>query len=283
MKKRMKLAVLIICCLLTLTGCCFHKQWQEATCEVPRTCVECGKTEGEALGHSWVAATCETAKTCEVCQVTDGDPLGHQWMAATTEAPKACSVCSLTEGERIITDSRFTTASTKSLQGLWAADLTLSGQELRLDDYRIDSVQLRLLVDFRNDGTMDVFAQLPDEDAFLKELISSAVNAVYAEFSGFDISAEDIDPLFEAAYGMDVRSYLESTLGALSFNEILSAAYPGLNLGSVYYVEEGKLFTGPDWSEPMVEQPYSCIGDALILQHICAELARDVTFSRVTE
>ncbi|MBR2570550.1 MAG: hypothetical protein IKE30_00240 [Clostridia bacterium] len=51
--------------------------WREATCTEPKTCTECGETEGEALGHQWgegkviQEATCRTAGvksyTCVRC------------------------------------------------------------------------------------------------------------------------------------------------------------------------------------------------------------------------
>ena len=51
--------------------------WREASCTEPKTCTECGATEGEALGHQWdegrviKTATCqetgETFRTCKTC------------------------------------------------------------------------------------------------------------------------------------------------------------------------------------------------------------------------
>lgn len=99
MKKRLIYVCEIILVLGMLSGCCLKHDWQEATCETPRTCKLCGETEGEPLGHQWVEATCETAKTCSVCGKTEGEPLGHQWVEATCEHPRTCSVCGATEGE----------------------------------------------------------------------------------------------------------------------------------------------------------------------------------------
>ena len=77
---------------------CTHS-WKEATCEAPKTCERCGKTEGEALGHNWKEATCETAKTCERCGETEGEALGHSWKEATCEEPKTCKRCGKVEGK----------------------------------------------------------------------------------------------------------------------------------------------------------------------------------------
>lgn len=43
------LFMLLVCFLLT-TCTCAHK-WKEATCTETKTCVYCGMTEGEPLGH----------------------------------------------------------------------------------------------------------------------------------------------------------------------------------------------------------------------------------------
>ena len=77
---------------------CTHN-WKEATCEAPKTCERCGKTEGEALGHSWKEATCETPKTCERCGKTEGEALGHSWKEATCETAKTCKRCGKVEGK----------------------------------------------------------------------------------------------------------------------------------------------------------------------------------------
>ena len=75
--------------------------WQDATCTEPKTCIKCGKTEGEALGHTWADATCTESKTCSICGATEGEALGHIWIDATCTVPKACSNCGATEGEAL--------------------------------------------------------------------------------------------------------------------------------------------------------------------------------------
>ncbi len=77
---------------------CPHTQWNDATCTEAKTCVACGATDGEALGHDWNDATCTAPKTCETCGATEGAPLGHDWANATCTAPKTCETCGATEG-----------------------------------------------------------------------------------------------------------------------------------------------------------------------------------------
>lgn len=73
-------------------------EWEDATCEKPKTCKLCGITEGEKSGHKWVEATCQTPKTCEICKATEGSTAGHEWTDATCTEPKTCSICGETEG-----------------------------------------------------------------------------------------------------------------------------------------------------------------------------------------
>lgn len=63
--------------IFVLSACeCKHK-WNNSSCESPKTCLECGATDGEALGHDWISATCTVAKTCSRCQATQGQAKGH--------------------------------------------------------------------------------------------------------------------------------------------------------------------------------------------------------------
>lgn len=99
-KKFLALALAIVMIAPILSSCqvlCEHK-WADATCERPKTCILCEKTEGTILPHSWEEATCETPKTCSVCSLTEGVAQGHVWVKATCETPKTCSVCHETVG-----------------------------------------------------------------------------------------------------------------------------------------------------------------------------------------
>ena len=108
--------------------------WDAATCTTPKTCKECGTTEGSKLGHSYTnacdttcnrsgcgatrsithdyaAATCTVAKKCKVCGTTSGSKLGHSY---TNACDKTCnrSGCGAT---RSITHSYKTTTTKATL------------------------------------------------------------------------------------------------------------------------------------------------------------------------
>jgi hypothetical protein len=99
MKKQITRIVLMLLCVLLLSGCACSHEWTEADCLTPKTCSKCQETEGEALGHQWADATCSAAKTCAVCNLTEGDPLPHTLTEATFQDAPTCTVCGTVEGE----------------------------------------------------------------------------------------------------------------------------------------------------------------------------------------
>ena len=76
MKKKIISLLLIAAMALTLCACGHEHIWTPATCTEPKTCVYCGMTEGEPLGHDWKAATVNYPKTCVRCGKTEGEAYG---------------------------------------------------------------------------------------------------------------------------------------------------------------------------------------------------------------
>lgn len=82
---------------------CPHSDWNHVTCTEPASCVLCGETKGDALGHDWVDATCVNPKTCSRCGETEGEAKGHvpgEWkqekpnyVDATITTSQKCSKC----------------------------------------------------------------------------------------------------------------------------------------------------------------------------------------------
>lgn len=118
--KRILAIVLVLILSLSLVACGHEHSWKEADCDNPKTCSECGETEGEALGHKWIEATCAAPKTCSVCGATDGEALSHTWTPATCTTPMTCSVCGVTSGtalEHTWKDATCSEAKTCSVCG----------------------------------------------------------------------------------------------------------------------------------------------------------------------
>lgn len=76
MKKIIPLLIIVVL-MLSLSGCGCKHEWAEATCNEPKTCTLCGKTQGEPLGHQFSEATCISPKVCEICGETEGEAWGH--------------------------------------------------------------------------------------------------------------------------------------------------------------------------------------------------------------
>ncbi len=135
-KKKIIMPILVIAIIMIagmgITGIlfgtrvlCIH-DWKEADCRNPQVCIICGKTKGEALGHTyseltctedsacircgvvkekaaghkWTEATCTEDAVCTVCGEVGEKATGHAWKEASCLAPKTCSVCGKTEGKK---------------------------------------------------------------------------------------------------------------------------------------------------------------------------------------
>lgn len=306
MKKTHLLTVLVLVFALVLSACgCKHETWNDADCVNPKTCAECGETEGAALGHTWQAATCETPKTCEICKTTEGEALGHTWTEATcdaartcetckttegealghvwqdatTELPKTCATCAATEGERIVTDSRFTTASTAALQGKWLCEVPFSGEDMGLEGFEAD-LKMQVILELGNDGTGTMGFGISDEDAFMKAMTDYMVDALYAELEASGLSKEDADEAMISAYGMDVETYATVSLAGAGFSDIFGM----MDMNFVYYVEGDELFLGISWDSELSPTKYVLEGDVLTLAEDIADTgAENTVFTRVTE
>ena len=266
MKKLIALMLVLAMCL-TFAACGCKHEWYAATCDAPKTCSLCGETEGEANGHSIVAATCEEAEHCENCDYVNGEALGHTWVDATTEAPKTCQTCGATEGERIITDPRFTTAATKDLYGTWELEMELTGDMMGIPDFPAGAT-IRLQLIFSNAGDID---------------ISAGVGSVYAEFEAQGMDRETANAAFAEVYDMSIEEYVDEELAAIDLNEMFTAMFGAINMGGVYYVEDGVLYAGDDWEDDMEGESFTLDGDSLILESITEEFGTQKAFIRVTE
>lgn len=306
--KKLFCLMLVLLLALTLAACgCKHETWNDADCVTPKTCAECGETEGAPLGHSWLAATCETPKTCEVCGVTDGEALGHTWVdatcaapktctacgltegetlehtwvEATTEAPKTCTSCGLTEGERIVTDERFTTAATKDLYGTWVCRLDVEGTMMDLEDFD-GTLPVNLILKLTNDGHLYMNIEVADQDAFYQAMKDYMMNLMYTELADAGMSKDEADAAMKDTYGMTTEEYVDHALSQMDFNSLFGT----FNFNMVYYVDSDQLYTGTSWNADMTTNGIVLDGDSLTIVNMGAEMGYndgDLIFTRVTE
>lgn len=299
--------ILVLAFALVLSGCCSHEVWNDADCVTPKTCAECGETEGEPLGHVWYAATCETPKTCETCGategealghswadatceapktctacgVTEGEALGHSWVDATTEAPKTCETCGATEGERIITDVRFTTAASSCVFGKWNVQVAVPGESAGegFSAY-MELIDCTMTLDFGNDGTLTMTILPADEAAFMAAMGEYTIDVMYQQFAQAGLSAQTANEAMKQTYGMTVEEYVDAALEEVNLTDLFSS----LSVNMVYYVADGQLYSGFSWNGELEGAAFSIEGDTMILEE---DLDDDgdgsATLTRVTE
>ena len=156
------LVVAVIFCLPSIfpQWFCSHEAWADATCTEPRTCKNCGKTDGQPLGHDWADATCTESKTCARCGATDGNPLGHEpgkwttkadYVKATTKEVQKCSRCGEiidTRNESKMTsfvgDGFFTISPSDLIKRMNEEFSDLPGYKTMSADSDLDSSGMRL-------------------------------------------------------------------------------------------------------------------------------------------
>ena len=66
----------------------------EIGCNDSATCYTCGETV-EAVGHDWIPANCQSPKTCKNCGLSEGIPADHILSEATCMEPAVCTICGL--------------------------------------------------------------------------------------------------------------------------------------------------------------------------------------------
>lgn len=306
MKKRLLMIALVLVCVLVLSACgCKHETWKDADCVNPKTCADCGETEGAPLGHTWQAATCEKAKTCEACgetegaalghswvdadcenaktcstcSLTEGEALGHDWQEATTEAPKTCAACALTEGERIVTDPRFTTAATKDIQGTWVCAVPMTGEMLGYEGME-GEFACQIILELHNDATMELRYAIENEAAFKEAMEVYLVDTMYAELKAAGLNKTQADEAMLQEYGMDVKQYVSVVMATLD----VGAIFESMTLSGLYYVEDGKFYLGISWEMEMEPTNFTLEGDTLtLMDDVAGDGSEQTVFKRVTE
>lgn len=262
MKKYLPVIALCLCFVLLLVGCGCNHEWAAANCESPKTCELCSETQGEAKGHSWVEATCTTPKTCSVCHTVEGETPGHAWEEATTETPKTCTVCKTTEGSKIESDPRFTTESTKIIQGKWVCDVVLTGDMLGMPGY-FESLPATLSMDFGNAGDLICNIELHDNLAFLDEMKRMLKESTYAELEAQGISNADADTAMKQVYGMNMEDYLNSVMDSIDLDDL----FAGFTADMVYYVGQNGIYCADSWLREEFEcSAYTLENDILIME-----------------
>lgn len=91
--KKIVIAAVALVVILIIFGNSHEHDWKDATCYSPKTCADCGETEGDVRGHMWLDATCEKAKHCFYCGKTEGIATGHMWLGGSDTTAAKCLSC----------------------------------------------------------------------------------------------------------------------------------------------------------------------------------------------
>jgi len=170
--KRMCLLLSAVLAAALLGGCGCKHEWQDGTCQAPKTCVLCGKTEGKIRGHKYGNTACDAPEGCIVCGTLEGIELTHQWR-------EDCKICIRCGHDERPAEDRFPDVLAKSLEEKWSFEAELkakvSGEEgkeyvlTRADWETVFDSEYSLLAPFKEEKF---------EDEALKELALSYIKSV---------------------------------------------------------------------------------------------------------
>ena len=84
-----------------------------------------------------------------------------------------------------------------------------------------------------------------DKAAYTQLLTDYYIQALYAEFENqHGMNKAQADQAMKDTYGMDVAGYAKVMAAAIDFDAMLAASAQK----GVYYVADGKLYSGADWN-----------------------------------
>ena len=139
------IAALLVGCSSEVSQPACEHVWMEATCAAPKTCSECGTTDGDTLEHTLGEADCDTPKTCSVCNGTVGDALGHEWQTDEKTGIVICvrEGCDKVKDSEIPQDKNLILALSK----IPVATPDMTTDELR--DIVVETMKLQLTFGYR--------------------------------------------------------------------------------------------------------------------------------------
>ena len=243
MTRKLSVLILILALAMVFTGCCKHEQWTEATCTTPKTCIECGEIEGEALGHIW--------------------------QPRTTEVPETCSRCSDTRGERIITDARFTTAATIDYYGTWKGHSSINTASIfeGLDA----TLPVEVTITLTNDSHMKMEVVGNDIDAFIKSAEEFFHKKLEAEAAG--LTQFTFAEYMAIVYEMTPDDYVKQQMGKLD----LTALSQGHTIDGVYYIDGDQIYFGLGWDADLTPFTFQHKGGTMLIHGDISGMGQQLT------
>ncbi|MDO4748536.1 MAG: hypothetical protein Q4A12_05100 [Eubacteriales bacterium] len=173
--KRIIAVLLVMTTVFLLAACSCEHSWKDATCTDPKTCTQCGISEGKALGHYYYPATCTKAETCSRCGYENGVPKEHVFVDASCTQSSYCETCDKTKGEPLGHDyvDNVCTRCEDVIMLSESCDMVLvSGSESNGDFYELvanesesyEGVRLEIGVIKNNEWLLELTTDMPFVD-----------------------------------------------------------------------------------------------------------------------
>ena len=173
-----KITVIFISFLLALalSGCSCKHDWQDGTCQSPRICVLCGKTEGKVRAHKYVNTACHEPQGCVYCGTLEGIEYSHQWR-------DNCKICIYCGYDGRPADERFPDLLSAGLEERWALEAQLPAEPSAEDWEAIFNAEYERLAVFKEDKLQDEQLQ----SAVLRYIKSLEASLAALEYFGTEL------------------------------------------------------------------------------------------------
>lgn len=215
---------------------------------------------GEDDTKTTTAATSTPETTAQ--ETTVPETTVPETTVAETTVPE--TTATQTTAAVVDTDSPFDAEAAAAVIGTWKFDLTMTAEQFGLED---DDFSLVCPAAFTfDDQGMFVFGFMTEEMTdtiayFESYMVTYMTDLMYKQFSDQGISKEDADTAFKTEYNMTIAQYAEETVNAMDVASMFSAS----TSAGVYYVEDGKLYTGAAYGDAMEINNITVEGDTLTL------------------
>ncbi len=153
----------------------------------------------------------------------------------------------LTRSDETEEDKRelFDPAACAHLFGTWIGELevdmaTILGETIQ--GVPSMSIKAEMRVSFHEDGSMKTSLVL-DRESYMAAMRTYTIEVTYQTYEQMGLSRDEADAAVKAELGVDIPGYVDMILTEID-EEMLTQSEEG-----IYYVQDGKLYTGPSWEE----------------------------------
>ena len=154
------------------------------------------------------------------------------------------------------------------LLGTWTGNAILNGNKLGLSEDA--TIQAYVTMTLDGEGNMVVTLEL-NEDDYRNALRLSTLNDILTLY-GEEMSRAEIDAFFMSAFGMDVETYVDSTVNTMDLTEELHPVWNG-----VYFYENDTLYYGASWVTFMESCTLALQDSIIYLEDEASETATELS------